>query len=200
VLRFCLCAWLGVAGFQGAVLPGAELPAWWRAFPGLPRLETAFVQESQSAVFGKLSRQGRLRMAKGGKLRVEYQHGLLLVSDGRTLTQYDPAARTAQRLSLKSAVGETPLLNILLNPGSLSAFYDAKAGPGLSVALEPLQPGLPRVVLTGEDGLPRRIQWTDATGASQVIQFQDARIPAAGFAADVFNFKAPDGTRWLSQR
>jgi len=194
VLRRSLCLCLGL------VLPAAELPAWWRAFPGLARMESGFTQESQSAVFGKLSRQGRIRLARGGRLRVEYQGGLLLVADGSSLTQYDPEARTAQRIPLRSAAGDTPLLNVLLNPGALGRFYEARPGSGQSLSLEPRQPGLPRVELDGQGGLPRRIQWTDGTGAAQVIQFQDPRIPPQAFAPAIFTFQPPQGTRWISSK
>ncbi len=129
------------------------------------RLESAFVQQSDSAVFGKLKREGRLKLAKGGMLRVEYRQGLLLVADGRTLTQYDPDARTAQRMSLRSAAADTPLLNIMLNPAALAGFYRAEGGPGDAVRLEPLREGLPKVELTARAGLLQRIRWTDPTGA-----------------------------------
>jgi outer membrane lipoprotein-sorting protein len=194
VLRELLCGCIGL-GLLGA--GGAELPAWWNGFRAMERLESGFVQQSESAVFGKLRRQGQLKLAKGGRLRVEYRQGLLLVADGRNLIQYDPAARTAQRTPLRSAANDTPLLNIMLNPGALSAFYDAKAGADQSVALEPRRPGLPRVVLNGRGGLLRRIQWTDATGAGQEIELQDPRVPAAPFDAATFTFTAPAGTRWL---
>lgn len=163
-------------------------------------LESGFVQQSESAVFGKLRRQGQLKLAKGGRLRLEYRQGLLLVADGSNLIQYDPEARTAQRIALRSAAADTPLLNVLLNPGALTGFYQAKAGPAQTVALEPLRPGLPRVVLTGRDGLLQRIQWTDGTGASQEIELEQPRIPSAPFPPATFSFQAPAGTRWLNPR
>jgi outer membrane lipoprotein-sorting protein len=199
VVRDLVCACLALV-LPGTGLAAQELPAWWRAFPGLARMESPFVQQSESAVFGKLSRQGQLRMAKGGRLRVEYRRGILLVADGRTLTQYDPEARTAQRLLLSSAAGDTPLLNILLNPGALAAYYDARSTSAQSLTLEPRQAGLPRVELTGQGGLPRRIQWQDGTGATQVIEFTDPRIPAQPFDPATFTFQAPAGTRWLGRR
>lgn len=181
-----------------AAAPG-PLPAWWTGFATLARLESGFVQQSDSAVFGKLRRQGRLMLAKGGNLRVEYRQGLLLVADGSSLIQYDPEARTAQKMKLRTAAADTPLLNILLNPAALAGFYEAKAA-GDTVALEPRRPGLPRVLMTGRGGLLQRIQWTDPTGASQEIELLDARIPAAPFAPATFTFTAPAGTRWLSPR
>jgi len=188
----------------GLSLPGAgtqpAMPSWWARFLAVTSLESGFVQQSESAVFGKLRRQGQLKLAKGGRLRVEYRQGLLLVADGRDLTQYDPEARTAQRTPLRGAAADTPLLNVLLNPGALTGFYQAKAAPGDAVALEPLRPGLTRVLLTGQGGLLRRIQWTDATGASQEIELQDPRVPAKPFGPAVFTFTAPAGTRWLTPR
>jgi outer membrane lipoprotein-sorting protein len=179
---------------------GAALPSWWSRFQAMPGLESGFVQSSDSAVFGKLRRQGVLKLAKGGRLRVEYRQGILLVADGRDLVQYDPEARTAQRLSLRSAALETPLLNVLLNPAALGGFYQAEPGPGDSVALEPRRKELPRVLLAGQGGLLRSIRWKDATGADQEIELQDPRVPAAPFAPSVFTFQAPAGTRWINSR
>jgi outer membrane lipoprotein-sorting protein len=184
----------------GLAARAAELPAWWRSFPGLPRLESGFAQESESAVFGKLVRQGRLKLAQGGRLRVEYRKGGLLVADGADLVQYDPDARTAQRFKLRTAAGDAPLLYVLLNPGGLGGYYEAKPGAAdQSVVLEPRRPGLPRVELTGKGSLLQRIQWIDATGARQVIELQDPKVPKA-FPAGTFTFQAPAGTRWLSVR
>ena len=196
-IRKALGAGLGLV--LACAAAAGELPGWWRAFPGLARMESGFVQESDSAVFGKLSRKGHLQLAKGGRLRVEYQPGLLLVADGHSLVQYDPQARTAQRTPLRSASADSPLLAVLLDPGSLGRFYAAKGGPDDSLELEPLQQGLPHVLLTGRNGLPQRIQWTDGTGARQVILFEDARVPPQAFAPGVFSFLAPAGTRWLGK-
>jgi outer membrane lipoprotein-sorting protein len=198
VLRKLICGCLGIGLLAAGTPPGA-LPGWWSGFQAMVRLESGFVQQSDSAVFGKLSRKGQLKLARGGRLRVEYHPGILLVADGRTLIQYDPEARTAQRITLRSATADTPLLNILLNPAALAGFYQAKPGPGLSVALEPRRPGLPRVVLTGNGGLLQRIQWQDGTGANQQIELQDPHVPAP-FAPATFTFIPPEGTRWLNPR
>ena len=196
MLRSVLCGCLGL-GLSAAGT--GDLPAWWHGFLSMQRLESGFVQQSQSAVFGKLTRQGQLKLAKGGLLRVEYHQGLLLIADGRELVQYDAAARTAQRSGLRGAADAAPLLNILLNPGALAGFYQASPAGGQAVQLEPRRPGLPKVLLSGQGGLLQRIQWTDSTGASQEIQLAGARVPAA-FPAGTFVFHAPAGTRWLNQR
>jgi outer membrane lipoprotein-sorting protein len=190
---FLCCLGLGL-------LAGGPLPGWWARFQAMPGLESAFVQQSESAVFGRLRRQGELKLAKGGRLRVEYRQGLLLVADGRDLVQYDPEARTAQRVALRSAALDTPLLDVLLNPATLGGLYRAVPGPGQSVALEPRRKDLPRVLLEGQGGLLKRVRWKDGTGADQELELQDPRVPGAAFPASAFAFQAPAGTRWLNPR
>ncbi len=187
---------LAIALLGARVLPAAEPPAWWKAFTGAPRMQAGFVQESDSAVFGKLKRTGVLRLAKGGRLRVEYQKGLLLVADGRKLIQYDPEARTAQKVDLRSASKDAPLLWVLLDPAALDQVFTVKAGSGESFTLEPRKPGLPKVTLEGKGGMPLRISWVDPTGARQVLEFLSPHVPAP-FDAATFTFKAPAGTRWI---
>ena len=192
--------WLACGCLSLGSLWAGELPGWWLAFPAMPRLSSPFVQESESAVFGKLTRSGTLQLAQGGRLRVEYHKGMLLVADGKSLVQYDPGARTAQRVDLRGAAADAPMLEILLHPGALGTTFKVHAGPGAEmVTLEPRKPGLPSVLLEGQGQLLRRIRWTDATGARQVIELQAPRIPAA-LEPSLFTFKAPAGTRWLEAR
>jgi len=40
----------------------AAVPGWWTAFSRMPSMESRFRQESESAVFGKLAREGRLAL------------------------------------------------------------------------------------------------------------------------------------------
>jgi len=183
----------------GASLAGADAPAWWRTFIHAPRMEARFVQEADSAVFGKLTRTGTLRLGGGGRLRVEYTKGLLLVADGKSLVQYDAQARTAQKVDLRSASQGAPLLWVLLDPDALDKVFTLKPGPGPDAfSLEPRGKGLPTVFLEGKGGLPLRIRWTDPTGAHQVLAFQGPHAPAAPFPASLFVFSPPAGTRWLS--
>jgi len=192
--RWLVCGCLGL-GSLGSLWAG-ELPRWWLAFTRTPALASPFVQESDSAVFGKLRREGELRLAQGGRLRLAYRKGILLVADGRTLIQYDPEARTAQRLDLRSAAASAPMLNLLVKPATLAETFRLAPGPGPeAVTLTPRHPGLPAVVLEGQAGLLKRVRWTDATGARQMLELKAPRVPAADPAA--FTFKAPAGTRWL---
>ena len=178
-------------------LQAAELPAWWTALSRLPRLESGFVQESESAVFGSLRKEGSIQLAKGGRIRVAYRAGVTLVADGATLVQYDPQARTAQRFSLRSARQDMPLLNLLVDPAALAEVYQIKASRGDQVLLEPKRKGLPQITVEGAGGFLKRVSWTDATGAAQTLVLTDPHIPGTAFPSAGFTFKAPAGTRWI---
>ena len=182
-----------VTGFVQA----AELPSWWKALPRMVRLESEFVQESESAVFGKLKKAGRLQLGSGGRLRVTYEKGLLLVSDGVNLIQYDPVTRTAQRLDLRSATRDMPLLNLLVDPAALEAAYSVKAEDEDRIQLDPKRKDLPKVTVEGRDGFLRRVTWIDGTGAKQVLELKNPHIPKTAFPPSNFSFKAPAGTRWI---
>lgn len=171
------------------------LPAWWQAFLALPRFEAGFRQTSESAVFGSLRKEGRLFLAKGGRLRVAYRQGLLMVGDGQRLVQYDPQARTAQGLSLARALKEFPVLNLLMDPRNLDRTYQVRT-EGSRILLKPRQPGVPEVQVEGKGGFPERITWKDATGAAQELLLLDPRQPPA-IPDSTFRFEGPKGTRWL---
>jgi outer membrane lipoprotein-sorting protein len=180
-------------------LQGQELPSWWKAMLELPRLESVFRQESESAVFGNLRREGRLQLSRGGRIRVSYAGGLLVVSDGKTLIQYDPGARTAQRLDLRTAAAEMPLLNVLLDPRALDSVYRARVLASGVLVLEPRKPGLPKVELEGKGAFLGKISWMDATGAKQVLELVGPRIPSA-IPDSTYKLRVPEGTRWLEVR
>ena len=177
----------------GAAL-AAQAPAWWVRLQARPSLEAAFLQEGDSAVFGKVTRRGRLTLAPGGRLRVAYERGLLLVSDGKRLVQYDPDTRSAQWLELSKALGEAPLLTLLLDPSQVTRHFKVEAGPG-RVKLVPKDRGLPALEAEGAGDWPERFTWTDATGARQVLRLEHPKAATAG--PDTFRFAPPAGTRWV---
>lgn len=182
---------------QGAAKAAPRaLPAWWKAMASAPGLDCRFEQTSESAVFGKMARQGRLQTARGGRLRVAYDAGLLLVSDGQGLVHYDPEARTAQRLSLRAAIQDMPLLNLLVDPVALPDSYILEAAGGEAVRLRPRRPGLPEVLVEGRGSALTRLRWKDGTGAEQELRLLAPR-PVPPPPAAAFRFEAPKGTRWL---
>ena len=173
----------------------AALPGWWTAFPRVPVLASRFRQESDSAVFGKMVRQGNLLLARGGKLRVVYDSGLVVTADGRHLVQYDPDTRTAQRVELARAVRDFPLLGILLDPARIGTLYRAEAAGGETVKLVPRAPDIPALQATGRKGLLHVLEWTDPTGARQRLELLDAKTPPTPGPA-AFKAQVPPGTRW----
>lgn len=172
----------------------SSAPSWWVGFLAHPALESRFRQESESLVFGKLSRQGSLVLASGGRLRVVYETGLTVVCDGRHLVQYDPDTRTAQRVELARAVRDFPLLGLLLDPAGLERLYRMDVS-GDVVRLLPKEAGLPAVRVTGRQGRLRGITWTDPSGANQSLELLAPKTPSAR-PSGVFTFLPPAGTRW----
>lgn len=173
----------------------ASTPVWWTAFTKMPGLESRFRQESESAVFGKLTREGRLALAPGGRLKVAYDGGLTVTCDGRYLVQYDPDTRTAQRMELARAVRDFPLLGILLDPARLGKLYRTDTYGGETVKLTPREQGLPELKATGRNGLLRTLEWTDPTGARQKMELLDPKSPVK-LAPGFFNAQVPAGARW----
>ncbi len=182
-----------------AFTPGAELPPWWNAFASVPRIQAAFVQTSDSAVFGKLKRKGTIRLAKAGRLHVVYEDGLELVADGQSLIQFDPDTRTAQRMDFVAAAMEAPLLRLLTDPAKLGRTYSIEPFANGQVRLKSLKQGLPEIRIEGSGRLPKRLVWVDASGAGQVLELLDAHIPAKDFPVATFRFQAPKGTRWIGK-
>lgn len=176
----------------------AAPPSWWSAFLKVPAFRARFVQESESAVFGTLKRGGTLAAARGGRLRAEYEKGLVLVADGRELVQYDPDTRTAQRWDLRAARAEAPLLALLLDPGAASGFYTLRPQPGGKLRLEPKRRDLPQVELEGAGSTPTVLRWIDPSGAKQVLRLE--QVVVAPLPAATFRFDPPPGTRWAGGR
>ncbi|WP_243383749.1 LolA family protein [Geothrix alkalitolerans] len=187
---FCLATLL-------AVPLAAALPGWWTAFPKVPVLASRFRQESDSAVFGKMAREGNLLLARGGKLKVTYDSGLTVTSDGRHLVQYDPDTRTAQRVELARAVRDFPLLGILLDPARIGTLYRAESAGGEAVKLVPRAPDIPALTATGRKGLLHTLEWTDPTGARQRLELLDPKTPPSP-GPTAFKAQVPPGTRWAT--
>ncbi|HXC17231.1 MAG TPA: outer membrane lipoprotein carrier protein LolA [Holophagaceae bacterium] len=175
-----------------ASLSAQSLPGWWRPMLDAPRFESRFIQTSESQVFGKLVKKGRIEAAQGGRLRVSYEEGLLLVADGADLIQYDPDTRTAQRMDLGQALLDTPLLNLLVAPQRLARTYKVEIVSADTVRLVPAQKDLPQMEVQGSGRFARVLRWTDASGARQELRLLDPKMPPA-FSADRFKFTLPKG-------
>jgi len=186
------------AALVAAAAPAAALPTWWTAFLRQPAFRARFTQDSESAVFGTVQRQGTLAVARGGRLRAAYDRGLVLVADGRDLVQYDPDTRTAQRWDLRAARSEVPLLALLMDPASVSAHFILKPLEGGRLRLQPRRKDLPEVDLQGQGLTPTVLSWIDPSGARQVLRFTG--IASGEAEPSAFRFDPPAGTRWIGAR
>ncbi len=178
--------------FAAASLAAQSLPGWWRPMLDAPRFESRFIQTSESQVFGKLVKKGRIEAAQGGRLRVAYDEGLLLVANGADLIQYDSDTRTAQRMDLGQALLDTPLLNVLVAPERLAKTYKVERVSADTVRLVPLRTDLPAMEIQGSGRFARILRWTDASGAKQELRLLDPKVPAP-FKEDRFKFTLPKG-------
>lgn len=178
--------------FAAASLAAQSLPGWWRPMLDAPRFESRFIQTSESQVFGKLVKKGRIEAAQGGRLRVAYDEGLLLVANGADLIQYDSDTRTAQRMDLGQALLDTPLLNVLVAPERLAKTYKVERVSADTVRLVPLRTDLPAMEIQGSGRFARVLRWTDASGAKQELRLLDPKVPAP-FKEDRFKFTLPKG-------
>jgi outer membrane lipoprotein-sorting protein len=187
---------LTISTFIVLAAQSAALPLWWDNWKQLQAFSSPFVQEGESAAFGKLTKNGSIIVAGGGRLRVEYEKGALLLCDGTTLTQYDPSTRTAQSHQMDGISEEWPLLRLLTDPASLGQVYSVSSPDGTIVKLYPKKPGLPEVSLHGKGAFLHKAEWKDGTGAKQVLTFTSPKSPAdPGKAPFVFN--PPTGTKWI---
>lgn len=183
---------LAVASLAAPSVMAQGLPSWWHPMLDAPRFASRFTQESESQVFGKLTKKGRIEAAQGGKLRVSYDDGLLLVADGASLIQYDPDTRTAQRVDLGQALLDMPLLNLLVAPERLAKVYKVEKISPDTVRLVPSQKDLPAMEIQGSGRFARVLRWTDATGAKQELRLLDPKAPAS-LPGDDFKFILPKG-------
>jgi outer membrane lipoprotein-sorting protein len=172
-------------------------PAWWNNWRRLSTFSSPFVQESESAAFGKLASKGTILIASGGRLRVEYDKGAILLCDGRQLVQYDPSTRTAQRHGLDGISDDWPLLRVLTDPTTLDQVFKVTVQSSGEIVLTPKNPGPPEIVLTGKGEFLHSAAWTDGTGAKQVLTLTAPRIPPSP-GKERFSFRLPAGAKWIN--
>lgn len=186
--------------FLGASLSFARaeaLPQWYRNLTELKNLEADFTQQSESKIFGTLKKQGRIQLSRPGKLRVAYEKGLILLSDGDRLVQYDPQTRTASTMDLAHAIADVPLLRLLVDPKLLEESYRVRSEPP-HIKLEARQKGLPSIQLTGNGTQLQQVSWLDPSGARQIMIFKAFQNPGS-LPAGLFSLKLPAHTRWLNR-
>ena len=185
--------------------PEPVMPSWWNNWTRQGAFSSPFIQEGESAAFGKLTKNGIILTARGGRLRVEYEKGILLMSDGRHLWQYDPSTRTAQSHDLEDVSVEWPLLRLLTDPAALNQVFHVSPLSDGKIKLAPKKSDrsdrsvrfdLPEILLEGKGGFLYRAAWKDGTGAMQTLTLTSPKIPRDP-GNKPFSFELPKGAKWL---
>ena len=179
---------------QGLTTP--SMPSWWNQWKQVSSFSSPFTQEGESAAFGKLTSKGNLLIAKGGRLRVEYEKGMLLLCNGKQLTQYDPSTRTAQMHDLEDISTEWPLLHILIDPATITQVFHVNVQDGGMIRLSPKKPNLPEITMEGKGSFLHKASWIDGTGAKQVLTLTAPKAPKDP-GNGPFVFIPPTGTKWI---
>jgi outer membrane lipoprotein carrier protein len=218
VLALLLAAWPASAE-DGAAAASAE-PALGCAttavrkvqqrYDGVRDLAARFQQETQSVAFGGASDpdavSGRVVFAKPGRMRWEYEkpEPSLVVTDGKVLWIYDPAAREAQKLAVDEGYLSGAAIQFLLGEGTILDSFEVTARECAEARVElELRPREPATYEQIDLSVDPATGWILATtvhdlfGNRTRVSFSDPR-PNEGAPEELFRFEPPDGVRVLS--
>ncbi|HEX7918890.1 MAG TPA: outer membrane lipoprotein carrier protein LolA, partial [Gemmatimonadales bacterium] len=154
---------------------------------------------------GHLAQQGTDRFA----MRFSDPRGEALVMDGTKLWVYTPSSTPGQviRMAQPTGAGAPNLVGWLLDRPSerYNSLYrggDSTAGGTDVVLITPRDAALPFrsaiVTFSRVDGLPRRIDVTDASGMRRILNFTNVRS-GRRLRASTFQFQVPNGVRVVDQ-
>jgi outer membrane lipoprotein carrier protein len=178
-----------------------------KAYEGAKDLSATFTQQTMlKSAAGRPGRKvsGRLFFKKPGMMRWEFTEGMLFVSDGKTLWQYDEEEEEV----IVNRFGDTSsvtALNFLAGMGSLTRDFDvARAAPkgekpdrGKFLSLTPKGEDvqLQKIVLvvSPKTWLAEEVYLTDQLGNETHLVFQDVKVNK-GLKKDRFVFVPPEGT------
>lgn len=197
---------------QGEPATAARVAAEIQAFyDQTTTVRTAFQQAHYDSVYRRTTRsRGVLTIARPGKLRFDYLggDGKVVVSDGQTMTFYEPGddhgpgqyARSPMREDMSSALG------FLTGAARLDRDFRFRLGDASSFSwdgqvleLRPLrdEPGYTRMFLFVDPnaaGVVRRVIVQDHAGNLNRFDFQRTEFNRA-IAAERFAFTPPTGAR-----
>ena len=208
-----LRAWLLVAAVVAlprvgvAQTPEETLERVARSYQALSSFSADFWQVIDDPMLGNYRSRGRLVQVGDGRLSLRFTDpaGELIVLDGRNVWMYLPSTEPGQ-------VRKIPLSGLpdYFNPRSLlhqpSRRFEARSirrdqlnGRSADVILlAPRDAGLPFSEVTlwvdREDGLPRRLQFKERSGATRTFTFADVRTNLR-IPDRTFTFEVPPGVR-----
>ena len=178
-----------------------------RTYQGLSSFSADFWQVIEDPMIGNYRSRGRIMQLADGRLSLRFTDpaGEMIVLDGQNVWMYLPSTEPGQ-------VRKIPMSSLpdYFNPRSLldrpARRFNATAArrdqingrPAEVVVLTPKDPELPFSEVTlwvdRQDGLPRRLQFKERSGATRTFTFADVqtnqRIPER-----TFTFEVPAGVR-----
>ncbi len=179
-------------------------------YDGVTDLAASFEQQTRSAAFGQAGgfdapASGQVLFAKPGRMRWRYERPepSEVVSNGKTLWIYDPAAREVQVLEVGEAFLSAAAIQFLLGSGRILDSFDvATADCGdsqVTLRLEPKEAATYERLELVVDAAKGRIVATrvfDLLGNVTDVRFSDLRFNQAPPASE-FEFVTPAGVQEL---
>ncbi|HEU4524004.1 MAG TPA: outer membrane lipoprotein carrier protein LolA, partial [Gemmatimonadales bacterium] len=213
-LRIALSLALVTAGSAEAQDPAAIVGRSSRVYRSLSSLTADFVQVIDNPMIDSAESRGRLVQAGSAKLSMRFTDppGEAVVIDGEHVWVYTPSTVPDQVLRLKApsggpVYGYNLLAWFLDKPAErYEAKYlrEDKVGSRAVdvIELTPAVPDLPfdRAViwLDRQDGLPRRLEITEKSGALRTLALSNLRLNRK-VPDSTFEFEVPSGARVVDQ-
>lgn len=185
-----------------------------RVYRSLSSLSADFVQVIDNPMIDSAESRGTLVQAGEDKLAMRFTDppGEALIIDGRSIWIYTPSTTPGQviRMAVPSGgpvYGYNILAWLLDRPAErYTASYvrpDRLNGRDVDVVrLDPAVPDLPFeraiVSLDKEDGLPRRLEITEHSGALRTLTLSKVRVNRS-VPKDTFTFQVPSGVHVVDQ-
>jgi outer membrane lipoprotein carrier protein len=182
-----------------------------RRYDAVRDLRADFVQRSTSVALGSapagaLETRGEVVFAKPGRMRWSYEspEPSLVVSDGKTVWIYDPAAKEAQELPLGPEFLSGAAIQFLLGDGRLADEFEIGArgcgAPVVQLLLTPRRDSSYERLELAVDPKSGEIRATvvvDVLGNRTEVELSDVRVDTRPDPSS-FRFVPPEGTRVLS--
>lgn len=158
-----------------------------------------FSQQTLSQGQSKPAQNGQFSFMRPGRFKwqVTKPYQQLVVSDGKTLIQYDPDLAQVTQRDVSQSIGASPAA-ILFGSGSLDQAFTLKALPDqdnlswLRATPRTADAGFRYVDLAFTDNLPVKIVVHDSFGQKTVIVLSHIQ-PNPKLSPNEFTFKAPEG-------
>ena len=178
-------------------------------YEGIRNLRARFRQSSHSMALGAgraaatTTSRGRVAFAKPGRMRWSYEEPepSLVVSDGRTLSLYDPSRGELQRLPISEGFLSGTAIQFLLGEGDLRREFEvapiACEADAFELDLVPRKPATYerlRLRIDAASGDVVRTGIVDLLGNRTEVEFADIEVDFDP-PPELFQLEPPEGTR-----